>query len=585
MTTLAYSYVRMSTERQQKGDSIRRQLEWSAAFAERHALVLDDSVRDIGVSAWRGKNRKKGALGEFLKKVEEGEVPRGSYLLVESLDRLSRDQVMEALALFQNILRQGVTIATMDPEQVYTLEGVNRDFSQLLIALTLMSRANEESERKSSRIRQAMQNKREMARAGRRTVSKTPSWITATKLDRDDYSYEINHLGPVIADIFQMSAEGLSIKAITRALNQRRLPSPRGSDKGWWDNTVHKIIQSRSAIGEFQPMTVENDRGVPIGEPIKGYYPAVVSVDLWQRAQKQPQPREKGVKGTGFHNLLGDLARCAHCGNRMMLRGCGKPDGIFPYTYYLQCRTGRFDGQCKHGKAAFRYRYVEDTILDHIKEFAFADVLQLRRKDDALAAARERVAQAQHTQAALGEQSDNLLNVLAVRPDNSQLLDRLDALERQITEAKAEYSAAERILQAEEVRSQNEDPTDLVQQLRAEWLSATEDSQRYALRARCQAALREYVQQIDFDGRNEVFRVIIKGGERHPVIRAYEFNKKQRWGRNHVSRMRVVDLVPFMATDEAYGDLQAAARRGIKPLKGAINIEDCAHDGLMPVDR
>ena len=57
----AYSYIRMSTEQQLKGDSLRRQLEMSRAYAERYNLLLDDTLRDLGVSAWKGVNKKKGA--------------------------------------------------------------------------------------------------------------------------------------------------------------------------------------------------------------------------------------------------------------------------------------------------------------------------------------------------------------------------------------------------------------------------------------------------------------------------------------------------------------------------------------------
>src|SRR5690606_33715882 len=90
---LAYSYVRMSTDAQQKCDSLRRQTELSKAYAERSGLTLveDFKLHDIGVSAFKGDNAATGALRRFLEAVENGKIPQGSYLLVESLDRLSRD--------------------------------------------------------------------------------------------------------------------------------------------------------------------------------------------------------------------------------------------------------------------------------------------------------------------------------------------------------------------------------------------------------------------------------------------------------------------------------------------------------------
>lgn len=64
----AYSYIRFSTPDQIKGDSLRRQAEKSAAYAEQHGLYLDTSItiHDLGISAYDRSNITKGALGGFL---------------------------------------------------------------------------------------------------------------------------------------------------------------------------------------------------------------------------------------------------------------------------------------------------------------------------------------------------------------------------------------------------------------------------------------------------------------------------------------------------------------------------------------
>src|SRR5215467_1963131 len=94
----AYSYIRFSTPEQAKGDSLRRQTELSERYAREHGLTLDDKLtfRDLGKSAFRGKNAQEGELGDFIKAVEDGRIKRGSYLLVENLDRLSRQPARKA---------------------------------------------------------------------------------------------------------------------------------------------------------------------------------------------------------------------------------------------------------------------------------------------------------------------------------------------------------------------------------------------------------------------------------------------------------------------------------------------------------
>ena len=89
-TTTAYSYIRVSTPEQAKCDSVRRQTERTVAWCDRRGIHLDTSERLIHLGSGRtGKHRSdKYALGRFLAKVEQGDIPKGSYLVIENLDRL-----------------------------------------------------------------------------------------------------------------------------------------------------------------------------------------------------------------------------------------------------------------------------------------------------------------------------------------------------------------------------------------------------------------------------------------------------------------------------------------------------------------
>ncbi|MDO9429739.1 MAG: recombinase family protein, partial [Phenylobacterium sp.] len=103
MKPKAYSYIRWSSDRQTSGDSLKRQLELSEAYAAEHGLELDNRLKDEGVSAYHGLNRTKGDLSIFLEQIKTGEVAPGAYLLVESLDRVSRENVIDAQTLFLQI--------------------------------------------------------------------------------------------------------------------------------------------------------------------------------------------------------------------------------------------------------------------------------------------------------------------------------------------------------------------------------------------------------------------------------------------------------------------------------------------------
>lgn len=49
----AYSYVRFSRPEQLRGDSLRRRPQAAEAWADKQGLELDESLTDLGVSAYR----------------------------------------------------------------------------------------------------------------------------------------------------------------------------------------------------------------------------------------------------------------------------------------------------------------------------------------------------------------------------------------------------------------------------------------------------------------------------------------------------------------------------------------------------
>src|ERR1700758_3230486 len=111
----AYSYLRFSTPEQAKGDSLRRQTALADDYAKRHGLTLDTelNMRDLGVSAFRGDNAQA-ALGAFLQAVRDGLVPSGSLLLVEALDRVSRQSARKAVRILEDIVEAGITVVTLN---------------------------------------------------------------------------------------------------------------------------------------------------------------------------------------------------------------------------------------------------------------------------------------------------------------------------------------------------------------------------------------------------------------------------------------------------------------------------------------
>ena len=207
----------MSTDLQLKGDSRRRQLDASRAYAEANNLHLAEGaeLEDIGVSAFKGANVRDGALGQFLDAVKAGTVKPGSYLLVESLDRLSREEVLTAQSLFLSIIQAGIHLVTLVDGRVY--RAGKTDLADLITSLVIMSRAHEESQTKSHRIAAAWKNKRNEA-AGLRPMTKwCPAWLT---LLPDRTGYGLNPIrAAVVREIFEDTASGIGMYTVANRLN------------------------------------------------------------------------------------------------------------------------------------------------------------------------------------------------------------------------------------------------------------------------------------------------------------------------------------------------------------------------------
>lgn len=303
---LVFSYRRFSAKKQELGDSLRRQIELGEEWITRHHYTPASlTLHDLGVSAFRGKNKHSGALGKFLDAIEEGRVPKGSILLVENLDRLSRQGMDEAGDLFKSIVKAGVKIAVLRPyEIVYTKEALN-DPLGLFIPLMYFHLAYVESKNKSERLRKAWDHKRADAAEGslRHFDKRRPSW-----LDFDGADFVLNERAAAVKRIFEMTAEGRGQHRVMRAIVEE-FPSMK-----WTGSFITKVLSDRSVLGERQPKTLDDDGNrVSIGKPLEGYYPPAIDESLWYRAQtaKARNKKAKGPNGD-FVNLFTSLVTNAH---------------------------------------------------------------------------------------------------------------------------------------------------------------------------------------------------------------------------------------------------------------------------------
>lgn len=379
----AYSYIRMSSEKQLRGDSLRRQLELSENYARENQLELVDNIlgvklSDLGVSGFRGVNSNKGVLSIFVNELEHGKIDKGSVLLIESLDRLSRDDITNALTQFLRILSLGIEIVTLADRQSYTQEKINNNPSQLYISLGVMHRANEESQTKSRRIGAAWSNKRKQA-VNKPLTKKCPAWLKYSDINN---CFElIPERAIVIRTIFNMCANTCGLWAITKFLNQSEIAT-FGNSKIWNKSYLTKIITNKAVMGEFQPHRMVNGKRVAEGEPIPDYFPSVVDKALYFQAQSARMARKtnaEGRKGNSFSNIFSKLLYCGYCGSKMAIRNRGElPKGGKTLVCYQKLQGAKCD--MPNWKAPF----VEDVIFKHLKEIEFSQLLGFQSETETI---------------------------------------------------------------------------------------------------------------------------------------------------------------------------------------------------------
>lgn len=305
----AFSYLRFSTLAQAMGDSERRQLEALKAWLKRHPDVTLDqtlSLFDKGVSGFKGEHRKnpRHALARFQEYVDSGRVPAGSYLIVENLDRLTREHWSESIPYVLSLIAKGIRIVQLSPvEVVYHSE---MEQGQLLMMLMELGRSHGESSRKADAVGKAWRQKKAAARDGTPHGRRCPDWI---ELIEGKYRLRPG-VRQSMTRLFELSLQGLGAVRIKRELVSSSVPSWTAAS--WTRRRIVRLLCDRAVIGEYQPMRNEGKTRVPEGEPIQGYYPAAVDPELFHAARaaatarqgKTGRPGARGNPTSPFAGLL-----------------------------------------------------------------------------------------------------------------------------------------------------------------------------------------------------------------------------------------------------------------------------------------
>ncbi len=422
----AYSYVRFSTTKQLQGDSLRRQVEMAEDYAKANNLNLStETFRDLGVSGFKQKNVRDGALAAFIKAVKAGTIAEGSYLLIEQFDRLTRAEVNVALRLLLDLVESGITVVTLVDERVWDSETV-QDTVNVLTSVILMSRAHEESKSKGKRLRSVWGEKKRKAAlisdadaaSGKRSIvtSETPRWLAVNET-RDGFVLLEDKVESV-RKVFDARLNGHGIVSIVSRANKEGWPLPgkgpvQRADEDdesfavraaqgatWHTSLVGRLLTNRAVLGEYQPYKTvyekvkgEADKKVrePVGDPIPNYYPAIIDETLFLRVQAKAERsgRFPGRRDASLKNWLQGLLRCT-CGQSFVRKNKDSKAQPDYARYYCTARNRgvkRDDGTLCPGANAKELETAVLTVVSTVAPGYFqgtARIEELKAKADVL---------------------------------------------------------------------------------------------------------------------------------------------------------------------------------------------------------
>lgn len=377
----AYSYIRFSSLRQADGDSLRRQMALARAYAEENGFELDErfTYKDLGVSAYDRSNLEKGALSLFLKAIQEGKVPKGSVLLVEAFDRLTRSPPLVAVNLLSDIVRAGITIITLRDKKTYTEESLNASLADLMMSVVLLMAAHEEVKHRAGRVREYYKNRRDnhMPVVG----ATAPGWLR--KLPSEEGWELIPDKAESVQKVFQLAVTGLGGVAITRRANAEDWPVPSRMQKGWHHTNVLKLLKNRVVLGEYQPMTIVDGKLIPLGEPWPDFFPKAIDEDLFLRVQAVKSRRKfaTGKRDVMYRNLFHGLLRCGCCGATLTLHKTRTSTDV-KYMYFTCVDRQRNKSTCTSFRAKDTFIKLLPSLLGHVLDAVLIknSVSELREK-------------------------------------------------------------------------------------------------------------------------------------------------------------------------------------------------------------
>ncbi|WP_413325952.1 recombinase family protein [Synechococcus sp. MIT S9503] len=379
-----FSYERVSSSRQANdGKGLERQAGDAETWCAAKGVELDTelSLADEGRSAFHG-DHLKGALGQFLSLAQEGALGNQPTLLVEAIDRLSRQEPLDGLQdVLLALVRADVTLISLEDGAEYSRATLREDGTKLVMLALKAQAAHEYSKRLSRRITATWDQAIAELEAGRlpRGEVFVPQWC---ELNSDRVRL-IPEKADAVRRIFEMALLDGPV-TIAGRLNQESYPTISGKPT-WTRSAVKAVIddpRTRGAVRLNWQRTLSAERRARRGERaeremvFEDVLPAAITTEKFAAVHaamaERHKPKQRLGKQTDFQMVSQGLTFCC-CGARVgtTATSSGRKLGSRKWLRYAKCRH-----RCDHRDGCRGIGYRLERLNAHILSRLQAGLLQ-----------------------------------------------------------------------------------------------------------------------------------------------------------------------------------------------------------------
>jgi len=460
-------YGRVSTEHEAQLSALENQMQWYDDQAKYHPnWTVVEKYIDEGITGTQAKKRPA-----FLRMLEDARSGKFDLIVTREVCRFARN-VVDTLVVTRELKNIGVEVFFID-DNIWTMDGDGE------LRLSLMATLAQEESRKTS----------ERVKAGQK-ISRDNGVLYGNGnilgYDRVGDTYVINEeQAETVRMIFDLYLQGYGSMKIANILTERKRKTASGLVK-WSISNIMRAIRNATYTGtkcynksrsnNFLEQKRINNLDMSTYEYVEGDFPAIISKEVWDKAQEIRMSRVKpslvsSTKTThskrDSKDIWVNLLRCS-CGSSFRKnKWHTKNDGGISYGYqcYNQLNNGNkkkrvelgldTEGYCDSRMIAdWKLDFMAKSLLEHLwtdrKESVLLalDLIKRYYRDERVTSGKGDTAA---IQAKLNKATTRLQNLIAMRADGEISKDEYHAMRSPVdAEIRALEKSLEEAPQAEE---------------------------------------------------------------------------------------------------------------------------------------